>query len=200
MPCGLTQVLILLDIETATKILGPEKREDDDVQVHATHEDAHDQTVLVPLNAGLGRQGKAVADCGFDGRRGGANEVAELVRRADDEGTEGSRGEFHQVDGDDAPGALHAELLEEGRGHNSGGRCEGVGVEERAADDTDDDDGEATPEDLGGVADHCAACHGTEVGYNLGHGDGVGGEVILVGEERGVEVLGAVGLGKLAHI
>jgi len=52
------------------------------------------------------------------------------------------------VDGDDAPGTLDAELLEEGGGDDGCAAGEGVGIEQDGADEGDDDDGEAAPEDL----------------------------------------------------
>lgn len=54
------------------------------------------------------------------------------------------------MDGDDAPSALDAELLEEGGGYNPFGGSEAVRVEEGATDDGDEDYGEAAAEDLGG--------------------------------------------------
>ena len=99
------------------------------------------------------------------------------------------------MNGDDTPRALDAELLEEGgRGDLLGAR-EGVGVQQGAADDGDDDDTKAAAEDLAAVADQSAAGEGAEVGDDLSDGDSVGVEVVLVFEHGRVEVLGAVGLG-----
>lgn len=97
------------------------------------------------------------------------------------------------MDGDNAPGALHAELLEEGGGDDAFVGHEGVRVEQRAAENAHADDAEAPAEDGGAIADDGAAGHGAEVGDDLGDGDGIGGEVVLVGEHGGVEVLRAVG-------
>ena len=98
------------------------------------------------------------------------------------------------MDGNHAPGALDAELFEEGGGGDRVAAGEGVGVEEAAADDADEDDAEASSEDLGAVPDYGAAGHGAEVGDHLRDGHGVGAEFVLVLEHGGVEVLGAVGL------
>lgn len=70
------------------------------------------------------------------------------VAREELTGAEGAGRELHQVDGDDAPGTLDAELLEEGGGDDGCAAGEGVGIEQDAADEGDDDDGEAAPEDL----------------------------------------------------
>ena len=84
------------------------------------------------------------------------------------------------MDRDDAPGALDAELREEGGGDDGVGGGVRVRVEEGAADDTHDDDGEAAAEDLGGVADDGPAAHGAEVRDDLDDGDGVCGFRVLV--------------------
>lgn len=96
------------------------------------------------------------------------------------------------------PCALHTELLEE-RGGDDGVRGGvGIWVQESRADDADEDDGEATPKDLRAVAYCDAAGHGAQVSDNLGYGNGVGGEVVLVGQHGWVEILGSVGLSTLA--
>ena len=82
-----------------------------------------------------------------------------MVGSAYDESAEGAGREFHEVDGDDAPCALDAELFEEGCGHDSFAAYEGIWVDQCAADDGDEYDAEAAAEDLGGVADYGAACH-----------------------------------------
>ena len=153
------------DAELMAQFLGTGEREDDDIGEDAAHEDTNHFTVFIPfghdaLGADEGREGEAFADGAFDGGGGGGDEVAELVGCADDEGAEGARGELHEVDGDDAPGALDAELFEEGGGHDFVAAGEGVGVEQGAADDGDEDDAEAATEDLGGIADDSSAGHG----------------------------------------
>ena len=89
------------------------------------------------------------------------------------------------MDGNDAPGALDAELLEESCCDDGVGGCEGVGVEKGAADYGDEDDAEASAEDLGTVAnggstslhsisvfkfnfEESSTYHGPEVGNDLG--------------------------------
>lgn len=117
-----------------------------------------------------------------------------MVGGSDYEGAEGAGGEFHEVDGDDAPCPLHAELLEKGGGDDGMARGEGVGVEEGTADDADEDDGEAASEDLGGVADYGAASHCAQVSNDLGNSYCVGAEVKLVRQHGWIEILGPVGL------
>ena len=55
------------DVELASELLGPQQGKDDDVDVHAGHEDANHFAVLVPLDFALGREGESFADGGFDG-------------------------------------------------------------------------------------------------------------------------------------
>ena len=141
----------------------------------------------------IGRKRELLADGGLDGRAGGRHEVTELVTGADDEGAEAAGGQLHEVDGDDAPGALDAELLEEGCGDDCVAAGEGVGVEQRAAEDAHDDDAQPPAEDGRAVADERAARHGAEIGNDLGDGDTVGAEVVLVAQHRRVQVLAAVG-------
>ena len=71
-----------------------------------------------------------------------------MVGRAYDECAEGSWGEFHEVDGYHAPCALDAKLFEKGCGHDSLVAYEGVGIEKKTADEGNDNDTEATTEDL----------------------------------------------------
>ena len=83
-------------------------------------------------------------------------------------------------------GSLDAKLLEEGGSHDGGCGSEGVRVQECAADDADEDDRESPAEDLRSVPDNDAAGYGAEIGHDLGHGDGVGGEVVLVRQQSWV--------------
>ena len=59
--------------------------------------------------------------------------------------------------------------------------------------DADDDDAEPAAEDLATITNGGAAGYGAQVGDDLRHGDGVGGEEILVGQQGWVQVLAAVG-------
>ena len=90
------------------------------------------------------------------------------------------------------PSALHAKLFEEGRSNDPGAVDESVRVQQRTADDRDENDGEAAAEDLRGIADDRPACHGAEIGDDLGDCDLVGGKAELVLKHGGVEILGAV--------
>lgn len=122
------QILISSNIEIAPAILGPDKRQQDNIRIHTAHEDTNDQAILVARNLALGRQRKLLADSRLDGGRGRRHEVAELVRRADDKGAERARRELHEVDGNHAPRALDAELLEKGRCDDGVAAGEGVRV------------------------------------------------------------------------
>jgi hypothetical protein len=186
-------ILISSNIEVPAAVLRAHEREQDHVGIHAAHEDADDETILVPRHLSFRRERELLADGGLDGRAGRRHEVSELVAGADDEGTEAAGGQLHKVDGDDAPGALNAELLEEGRGDDGVAAGEGVGVQQRAAEDTHDDNAQPAAEDGRAIANECAARHGAEVGDDLGDGDAVGAEVVLVAQHRRVQVLAAVG-------
>ena len=98
------------------------------------------------------------------------------------------------MDGDDTPCALNAELFKESRRRDPLSVRESVRVQQGTADDADNDDAEAAAEDLAAVADQSTAGDGAEVGDDLGDGDGIVVEVVLVSEHCRVEVLGAVGL------
>ena len=104
------------------------------------------------------------------------------------------------MNGDDAPCALDTELFEEGGRDDALVTDEGVGVEEGATEYADDDDGEAATENLRGIADEGAAGHGAEIGDYLGYRYAVVGEIILVRQHRGVQILRSVGLTELAGI
>jgi len=90
---------------------------------------------------------------------GGTGQIAELVRSTDNKSPEGSGRQFHQMDGNHTPCALHAELLEEGSGDDGFAGRECVGVKQGTTNGADDDDGEAAAELLGEVAYDCAAGH-----------------------------------------
>ena len=194
----LDHVGVVLNGEVPGAALGADEGQEDDVGVDAAHEDADDLAVveaagdLAGLGVAQGRQWEALAQRRLDGAGGRRGQVAQLVRGADDEGAERARRQLHQVDRDHAPGALHAELLEEGGGDDGVRGRECVGVEQAAAQDADDDDAEAAAEDLRAVAHHRAAGHGAEVRHHLGHRHGVGGEAELVGQHGRVQVLRAV--------
>lgn len=180
------QISVVHGVEDTAAVLGTDQGQDDDIGVDTAHEDADDNTILVPLDLALGWEREAFAHGGFDGRGGRGDEVAELIGSADDEGAEGAGRQFHEMDGDDAPGALHAELLEEGGRDDGLATGEGVWVQKRATEDGDDDDGEPTAKDLRRVADECTASNGTQIGDYLSDGDGIRREVVLVPQHRRV--------------
>ena len=97
------------------------------------------------------------------------------------------------MDGNHAPRTLHAELFEESGSDDSLAANEAVRVQKRAAEDRDDDNAEATTEHLRQVAHGGSTGHSAEIGDDLGDGDGVGGELVLVLQHGRVEILGAVG-------
>jgi hypothetical protein len=68
------------------------------------------------------------------------------------------------MDWDYAPGTLDTKLLEEGCGYNALARNEGIRVQQRATNDTDDDDAEPAAKDLARIANGGAAGYGTQVG------------------------------------
>ena len=135
------------------------------------------------------RQREAFADRRFDRGAGRRDQISKLIGRADGERADGSGRELHQVDRDHAPGALYAELLEEGGGHHVGRSDEGVRVQKCTADDADDDDGEAAAEDLTGPAAESAARQGSKVGDNLRDRNFVGREAKLTLEQCRIQIL-----------
>ena len=189
---GFGQVPVVRGAEHAAAVLGTDEGQENDIGVDAAHEDADDDAVLIALGLALGWEGEAFANRRFDGRGGGGDEIAELIRGPDDEGAEGAGRQLHEVDGNDTPGALHAELLEEGCRDDALATDEGVRVQKGAAENGDDDDGEAATEDLRRVTDERAACHGTEIGYDLSNGDGICREIVLVRQHRRVQILRSV--------
>lgn len=184
---NLPHIRIMLNLKLAAQVLRPNKHQNDDIRVHTAHEDTDDLAVVVPLRGPVGREREPFADGGLDGRARRADEVAELVRRADDEGPEGARRQLHEVDGDDAPGALHAELLEEGGGDDALVGYEAVRVEEGAADHADGDDAEPAAEGLREEPDDGAARHGPQVRDDLRDGYLVFVEAEFVLEHRRVQ-------------
>lgn len=113
-----TQIRILSNVEAPLKVLRSDESEYDNIGIDTTHEDAHDETILVPCSLALWREREAFTDCGFDGGGRGRHQVSELIRGSYDEGAEGAGGELHEIDWDDAIGALDAELFEERCGHD----------------------------------------------------------------------------------
>lgn len=188
-----SSVVVVSDVEALAQLLGTQKGQENDVGVDAAHEDADDLAVVVAGNALCGgRQGELLADAGLDGGRRRGDEVAQLVGRADDKGPKGTGRQLHQVDGDDAPGALDAELLEEGGGHDGGVVDKRVGVEQGAADNAAADDAEATADGLAQETNKRSSSHGAQVSHNLRDGDFVGAEAELVGQHGRVQILAAV--------
>lgn len=184
------------DIKLTSQSLGADQCHQNRISIHTPHEDTNDLAILVPLGTILrGWQGEPFPDRGLDRRTSRRDQVAQLVGRTHREGANSTRRQLHQVDGDDTPCALHAELFKEGGGHDVVVRDKGVGVEERAANNANEDDGEAATEDLTGPAAGGTTSQGAEVSDDLGDGDGIGGEVELILKHGWVEILGAVGLG-----
>lgn len=186
---------VMRDIKLAAQFLGPKEGNNNDIGVDASHEDADNLAIVVAVLDLLGRrQGEPLPNGRLDGRASRRNEVTQLVRGTDNKGTDRAGRKLHQMDGDDTPSALHAELLEEGRRHDGFGMHKGIGVQQGTADDGDGDDGEPAAKDLTRPAAEGTTGQGAEIGDDLGDGDGVGGEFELVRQHGGVEVLRAVGL------
>ena len=96
------------------------------------------------------------------------------------------------MDGDDAPCALDAELFKECGRHDRFVANKGIGIQQSAANDADEDDGKSSTEDLATEADDCTSRHGTQIRYHLGDGHGIGGEVVLVLNHERVNILTAM--------
>ena len=104
------------------------------------------------------------------------------------------------MDWNDTPGSLDTKLLEKGGGDDGAAGGEGVGIKESTSDYTDKDDAEATAEDLTTVSNDGTTGHGTQVCDDLGDGDLIGGEVVLVGKHCRVKILRTMGLRDLSVI
>lgn len=191
---GLLDILVVVDVgEAATKMLGADECEKQRVGVDTGHEDANDFAVVVALDARLGGgQREVLAQAGLDGGRGRGDEVAELIGGSHDKGAESTGRQLHEMDGDDAPGTLDAELLEKGRRHDGLVPREAVGVQEGGADDAADRDAEAPPYRLAAESHNGTARHGAQIGDDLRHRHLRFGEPELVLEHGGVQVLRAV--------
>lgn len=98
------------------------------------------------------------------------------------------------MDWNDTPCSLDAELLEEGSCDDGLRRSKSVWVEKSTTNDTNEDNGEATTEDLGAVPNGSTTQHGSEISHDLCDCDCVGREVELVGQHSWVEILRSVGL------
>lgn len=190
---GLPRINIVRHIKLPAQVLRSNERQHDNVGIHAAHEDANDLAVVIArLALGIVRQREALANPGLNGRRGRRDQVSKLVRSADDKGAEGAGRQLHKMNGDDAPGALDAKLLEKGSGHDGLVAHKGVRVEQGAADDAAAYDAEAAADRLAGEAHDGAAQHGAQVGHHLRHRDLVLAELELVLQHRRVQVLAAV--------
>lgn len=180
----LRHIRIMLNIQISASPFRSHEGEQNHISVHRSQKDADDLAIVVPLDcfALLDDRSEWVlfTNGRLNCRRSRTRKIAELVRCSDHEGSQAARGKLHQVDWDNAPGALNAELFEECCCDDSFAAGECVGVEQGSADDTDKNDAEAPAEDLAAVPDHGAAGHGAQVCDDLSDRDGVGGELELV--------------------
>ena len=145
-------------IEVVAETLGTQKDDHNEIRIDTGHENADHLAIIVTLRNALGRgKWEFLPNLGFDGGTGGRNEVTKLVRRSHHKRADRARGQLHQMDGDDTPCALDAELFKEGSSHNRLGGNVGIWVQQRASDDTDGDDGESSAKDLAGPAAESAA-------------------------------------------
>lgn len=117
-----------------------------------------------------------------------------MVGCANDKGAEAAWCELQEMDGDDPPGALDEELLEEGHCSNSWSVDMGIRVQERASGKTGDDDGEPPAQHLAAIPCDGTAKNSTGIGNDLCHSDFVGREAMLAGQHGRIEVLRSVGL------
>ena len=85
------------------------------------------------------------------------------------------------MDRDNSPGALDAELFEEGCSNDGLAGSERIWVEKSAANDTDEDDGESSPENLRAISDHSSSSHRSKVCDYLRYCDGIGAKFVLIG-------------------
>lgn len=192
LPRRFTQIPIMRDPKLQPKPLGPQQRKDDDIRKDTSHEDTNDLAIFIPRSLSLWRQREPLSNGGLNRRRSRGHKIAQLIRCADHKGSKRPGTELHEMDRNDAPRALHAELLEKRGRHDPLVGNEGIRVEQRATNHTDRNDREASPEDLRYIPHHRPTRHGAQIRHNLGDGDGVRGEIVLVLEHEWVDVLRAV--------
>ena len=189
------QVGIVVRVKVPAQTFGTSQGDQDGIGKDTPHEDTDHFSVLVAMLSLVGRgKGEALANRRFDGGTGRRHEVSQLVGCADSKSTDGAGREFHQVDGDDTPGTLHHELLEEGGGNHLVVGDKGVGVEQSPTDDRDRDDRESAAEDLTRPPAQSSTRQRAQVSNHLGDGHGILGEVELVFQHRRVEILRSVRL------
>ncbi|KAI2020504.1 hypothetical protein LOZ48_006543, partial [Ophidiomyces ophidiicola] len=180
-------------LELAAALLGPDGGGDDDGQGDDGGGDAHGRAVGgrgLALGAGDGDGlSNGVDDLG--GRR--RDHVADLVGDAGEAGAEGRRRQLVEVDGHDAPGALHPELQHEARGRQRALalRQDPRGDQQRAH-ERRHHDGAAAAEPLRHVADDGAADAGAGLHEDAGAAGGGVVEALLGQHEGGVAVLRGV--------
>ena len=189
---SLIHIMVVLDAELLLEVLGSDERHYNDIGVDTAQEDAHDFAILIASSLTFWREREALAKGSLNGSRGRRCKIAKLIRGSDDESAETSRREFHQVDWDDSPSALHAELLEERRRSDLLRLHERIRIQQCATENADDDDAEAPAEYLRRVADNGAASNSAKVRNHLRDGDLIGIKVQLVLEHGRIQILAAV--------
>jgi hypothetical protein len=189
----LCSVLIVDNSHITTLELGSDDSKNNNISVDASKEDTDDLSVVVALSLVKRRQRELLADLGFNGGTCAGCKVAKLVSGTDNKGSESARRQLHEMDGDDTPSTLDAELLEESSCDDGLGRGEGVGVKEGTTDDASHDDSKTATEDGRAVTHGGSSSDSTKVSNNLSDGDRVGVELVLVLEHGGVEILTSVG-------
>lgn len=193
----LGQIAVMLGIELSPQSFRSKECDDHRICVHTAHENADDLAVLVPMRDRLGgRQRKALTDGRFNGRTGGGDEIAELVRGTNNKRPDRTRSQLHQMNRNDSPGALDTELFEESRRHDRARGNVRVWVQKSATDDADSNDREASAKDLACPPAERAASHSTQVSNDLRYRHGIGREVELRLEKGWVKILRAMGLGE----
>jgi len=83
-------------------------------------------------------------------------------------------------------------LLEESWRNNAFAANETIWIDQCAADNTRKDDAEATSEHLRKIPNNSTTGHRSQVCDNLCDSDSVGGEAVLVGQHRWVQILASM--------
>lgn len=129
----------------------------------------------------------------FDLGRSRGSSVTELVGDTREGGTESSRCDLGEVDGNDTPASLDTELKEEGAGSEtaeSGGQDPG---RDHGSDEEDEDNhGETTSKVLRGESRNHTTANGTDVGNDVGTRSLLGGKELGLFEHGNIKILRGV--------
>jgi len=148
--------------------------------------------IIVSGSLAQGWKGVVFSNGCLDGRTCTTSQVSKLIRSSHNESPETAGTELAEVDRNDAPGSLDAELFEEGGGDDAVIADEAVRIQQGATNNTDKDDTEPTSEDGTAISNDCASEHCAEIGDNLCDGYLVRGEAVLTAQHCWIQILASM--------